>query len=180
MGVPAPDNISSFPDKGFDFTRLGIRVPTLLISPWVPKGTVIKQPLPSEKPQPNSEFDLTSIISTVKNIFGAPNFLTRRDAWAATFDGRLSEPQPRTDCPLRLPDSPKSLGFAHAAREAALPLNHLQRDIVNAFATLRGPRGAEAEADVPVLPVLQGEASEWMERVVAEVLEGKHAFAGKF
>ena len=56
MGVPAPDNISSFPDKGFNFTRLGVRIPTLLISPWVPKGTVIKQPLPSEKPQPNSEF----------------------------------------------------------------------------------------------------------------------------
>jgi phospholipase C len=172
MNVPAPDASSSFPDKGFNFTRLGVRVPTLLISPWIPKGTVISAPFDSEKPQPNSEFDLTSIISSVKNLFGAPNFLTKRDAWAATFDKRLTEKQPRTDCPILLPDAPKTLGAAHAAKEAKLPLNDLQQDIVSAFATLSGDKRLQAQA-----PKLQGEAGEWISRVVDDTLAGKHVFA---
>jgi phospholipase C len=100
----------------------GVRIPTLLVSPWVPKGTVISEPRPEEKPQPNSEFDLTSIIASVKNIFGAPKHLTKRDAWAATFDSRLSEQAPRTDCPVTLPAAPKTLGFYRAAAEAAQPV----------------------------------------------------------
>jgi phospholipase C len=40
LNVPPPgDNETSYPDK-FDFTRLGVRIPTLLISPWLPKGLV--------------------------------------------------------------------------------------------------------------------------------------------
>ena len=38
-GVPNPDGLNSTDDP-FDFTRLGVRVPSLLISPWVPKGVV--------------------------------------------------------------------------------------------------------------------------------------------
>lgn len=30
----------SYPDKGVTWDRLGVRIPTLLISPWVPKGLV--------------------------------------------------------------------------------------------------------------------------------------------
>ena len=37
MGVPAPDASKSFPDE-FDFTRLGLRIPVLAISPWLPRG----------------------------------------------------------------------------------------------------------------------------------------------
>eukprot|EP00759_Apiculatamorpha_spiralis_P043167 PhF_6_TR40750/c0_g1_i2/m.61367/K01114/plc; phospholipase C len=40
MGVPPPNGHPSYPDKGFQFDRLGIRLPTLLISPWLPKGYV--------------------------------------------------------------------------------------------------------------------------------------------
>jgi hypothetical protein len=39
MGVPAPDNHTGYPDK-FDFTRLGLRIPVFLVSPWVARGTV--------------------------------------------------------------------------------------------------------------------------------------------
>jgi phospholipase C len=39
-GVPSPDGlIGSAPPYSFDFKRLGVRVPTLLISPWIPAGT---------------------------------------------------------------------------------------------------------------------------------------------
>ena len=67
-GVPAPDDSTSYPDRGFKWNRLGVRVPTLLISPWVAKGARIGAPRASERPTPTSEFELTSIISTVRKV----------------------------------------------------------------------------------------------------------------
>jgi phospholipase C len=172
MGVPPPDSLPSFPDKGFPFDRLGIRVPTLLVSPWVSKGNVISHPHQTEKPSTNSAFELTSIAATVKKLLGAQDrpFLTKRDAWAATFEGRLRtrEAGPRTDCPAQLPAAPKSLGEVDARREAALPLNDLQADIVRAFDLLRQRQGIAQPAP---LPTLQGDASKWMEGVVSQILE---------
>jgi|EP00942_MAST-04A_sp_MAST-4A-sp1_P013176 phospholipase C len=145
--IPAPDDIKSYPDD-FDFQRLGIRVPTLLISPWIQKGTVISEPHEHEKPQSNSEFDLTSIISSVKNIFNAPNHLTKRDAWAATFDTRLNLTSPRTDCPMKLPEAPTSLGKEHAENEAKLELNDLQKQIVTNFHLLHQKFSAMKELNM--------------------------------
>ena len=69
---------SGCPDK-FAFDRLGMRLAALLVSPLVPKGTVIHDPV---GPAADSKYELTSIAATVKNLFGLPNFLTKRDAWA--------------------------------------------------------------------------------------------------
>ncbi|KAL9685560.1 hypothetical protein QQ045_023011 [Rhodiola kirilowii] len=60
----------------FRFDRLGVRVPTLLISPWIEKGTVIHKPA---GPTPSSQFEHSSI--PMKS-----NFLTKRDAWAGSFE----------------------------------------------------------------------------------------------
>lgn len=50
-------------------------------------------------PYPSSEFEHSSIPATVKKIFNLKEFLTKRDAWAGTFEGVLSRTSPRTDCP---------------------------------------------------------------------------------
>jgi len=152
-----------------------VRIPTLLISPWVPKGAVIGAPHADEKPASNSEFDLTSVIATVRKMLGGDSVskpLTKRDAWSATFDGRLSEPTARTDCPMKLPDAPKSLGAAHALNEAAQPVNDLQKQILESFRALAGRDAASHP-----LPSLQGEASLWMEDVVKQVLAGDHVLS---
>jgi hypothetical protein len=47
--------------KGFDFRRLGIRVTSYIISPWIPKNLAIKKPH-----KENSEWDLTSAIASAK------------------------------------------------------------------------------------------------------------------
>lgn len=109
----------------------------------------------------------------VRRLFNGKRTLTKRDAWAATFDTRLTEKEARKDCPMHMPDAPKSLGADRAHAEAVLPLNDLQTDIVQAFATLRGP-GVE---DHGPLPQVQGEAAGWIQKVVAEVLAGKHVRA---
>ncbi|PIA60180.1 hypothetical protein AQUCO_00400811v1 [Aquilegia coerulea] len=98
-GVPSPDGIVGPPPFFFGFDRLGVRVPTIMISPWINKGTVVHGP--NGSPFPTSEFEHSSIPATVKKLFNLPTlFLTKRDEWAGTFESIvLGRTQPRTDCP---------------------------------------------------------------------------------
>jgi phospholipase C len=148
-GVPPPDTYPSFPDS-FGFDRLGIRIPTLLISPWVPRNVVEGKPSVQAKPQPNSEYELSSIPSTIRQLFRDAMAhtppLTRRDAWAATFGHVLSETEPRVaDVPRTLPDPAPSPHYqigdhltSKLAAEAAKPMNGLQRHISSVLAHLSG------------------------------------------
>jgi phospholipase C len=66
-----PDDLH--PD-GVTFDRFGVRVPALIISPWVKPGSVLR-------PAGETQFDHTSIIATLRKLHGfAP--LTARDAAA--------------------------------------------------------------------------------------------------
>ena len=58
---PAPDDTTSYPDKGYNFQTLGVRIPTLLISPWISKGTVVSSPPEAQKPQKDSQYDLVCL-----------------------------------------------------------------------------------------------------------------------
>jgi phospholipase C len=91
--VPAPD---SHTDQ-FGFDRLGVRVPTIMVSPWINAGTVVHEPA-------KNHFDHTSVAATLKKLYDLPAFLTKRDAWAATFEDIVNNRStPRTDCPTKLP-----------------------------------------------------------------------------
>jgi len=58
---------------------------------------------PINGPHTTSEYDHTSIAATLKRIFNLPSFLTRRDAWAGTFEHLWSNrTTPRTDHPMKL------------------------------------------------------------------------------
>ncbi|KAL9675424.1 hypothetical protein QQ045_003626 [Rhodiola kirilowii] len=97
-GVPSPDGVVGQPPFNFTFDRLGVRVPAILISPWIEKGTVLHGP--NGKPTPTSEYEHSSIPATVKKIFNLKSpFLTKRDEWAGTFETVLTRTTPRTDCP---------------------------------------------------------------------------------
>ena len=50
-------------------------------------------------PYETSQFEHSSIAATVKKIFNLKEFLTKRDAWAGTFEGVLTRKTPRSDCP---------------------------------------------------------------------------------
>jgi phospholipase C len=71
----------------FDFHLYGVRVPTLLISPYVPPGTVFRAPFGSRYP-----YDHTSILATLLRWQGmnpATAGLWDRVAVAPTFEGVL-------------------------------------------------------------------------------------------
>jgi phospholipase C len=90
-----PDNLAG--QFGFQFTRFGPRVPTVLVSPWIQAGTVYRVPQSGNiAPTP---FDHTSVLKTLEKRFGLPA-LTKRDAAAPDVGGVLTLTAPRTDNPL--------------------------------------------------------------------------------
>lgn len=88
-------------DPPFAFDRLGLRVPAVLVSPLIPKGTV-----------DSTLYDHTSLLATVRELFELPEPLTRRDAEAATFTKLLDHGR-RTDTLTRLkrPSHPDAVAF---------------------------------------------------------------------
>ena len=89
-----PDGHSAGPaDTGlsfsFNFDRLGVRVPAILISPWIPKGTVVGA---------DRVFEHASIPATVSSHFiGNYTASTAREQSAQTFLDLLSLDTMRTD-----------------------------------------------------------------------------------
>ncbi|VAH95995.1 unnamed protein product [Triticum turgidum subsp. durum] len=132
VGVPSPDGIISDAPFFFNFDRLGVRVPAFFISPWIEPGTVVHRP---SGPHPTSEFEHSSIPATVKKIFNLGSFLTKRDAWAGTFDVVLTRDTPRTDCPATLPE-PVKMRPAEAAEHATI--SDFQAELVQLGAALNG------------------------------------------
>jgi len=74
--------------ENFDYTRLGVRVPTLFVNPRIPPNTVYR-PLRPSRNQPYYPFDHTSIIATLCAQFGLHGPLTPRDAVAPILSGLI-------------------------------------------------------------------------------------------
>ena len=97
-----PDgNIASADATGtgepFAFDRLGIRVPAVLISPWIPRGTVVPG---TEDPANAQIFEHASIPGTVTNFFlNGDAKRTDREQKANSFLGLLTDQmRPDDDC----------------------------------------------------------------------------------
>uniref|UniRef100_A0A0E0JD10 Uncharacterized protein n=1 Tax=Oryza punctata TaxID=4537 RepID=A0A0E0JD10_ORYPU len=136
VGVPSPDGIRGPLPFFFRFDRLGVRVPTIMVSPWIRKGTVVGRP--PGGPTATSEYEHSSIPATIKKIFNlSSDFLTRRDAWAGTFEHVFTDlEEPRTDCPETLPEVPPS--SSSAKKEDGGWLSDFQRELVQLAAFLNG------------------------------------------
>ena len=86
----------------FTFDRLGVRVPAVLISPWVPRGTVVSPLQPDGTLDKQRIFEHASIPATVTNFFlndfdqKNPNQRSPREMKAETFLDLLSLSAPRT------------------------------------------------------------------------------------
>src|SRR5437773_1680017 len=57
-------------DEDFDFTRFGVRVPFVIVSPYIPKGSVIQVPQ-------GKTFDHTSILATLEKLYNLPALKNR-------------------------------------------------------------------------------------------------------
>jgi phospholipase C len=115
----------------FDFKPLGVRIPTVIVSPLIPQGTI-----------DHTVYDHTSVLATVENIFGFQP-LTDRDRHANTFKHLLSLATPRTDAPITLPE-PSNSGIPCEGDEEVGAVNR----ILDVRTT--------PKATAPVDPSLQG------------------------
>jgi len=141
LGAFPPDN--SVGQFGFDFTRFGVRVPAVLVSPLIAPGTVYRPagPVP---------LDHTSILKTVETRWQLPA-LTARDAAAPDFGGVLTLTQPRTDDPLAGVTVPTSAG----PNPAAGTPSHIQQ--VHARLVSALPVPADEQGGAAATPALHNE-----------------------
>jgi phospholipase C len=159
--IPNPDGINSPPPGNkisyaptFDFNRLGFRVPLVIASPWVKAGRV-----------DSTRYQHTSILATVKKMFGWDDFLTKRDASANTFEHLFSElDAPRSDTPQKLPRAalPKITADTDSPEHPANhPLDTIQQGILMKAYHLT--QGSHPEGPSPDdLPTTQGEVSDFI------------------
>jgi phospholipase C len=162
---PNPDDTASFPVPPFSFDRLGLRVPTILVSPCIPKGRVEHRLLQH-----------TSVLKTASELFGLNGPLNHRDASAASFaDLFLAAPRPASDMPTKL-DRPSlqeavmSIAAGIPVDPADEPLDSLTEEWVRGMALLaarRTPATATATAAAsPSLPAKQGDVAEFIDRIL--------------
>lgn len=124
---------SQFNKYGFNFGQLGVRVPAVIVSPLIAKGTV-----------DHTVYDHTSILATIESQFRlAP--LTNRDRNANNLLPLLTLAAPRGDCPATLVNpAPPTLKPAAAAAttndEEPLPSS----------GTVRGALAIAAKADYDI------------------------------
>ncbi len=139
-GATPPDDSAG--EFGFDFTRFGVRVPTVLVSPLIAPGTVFRVP------DGATPLDHTSILKTVEKRWGLPA-LTARDAAAPDIGAVLTLATPRTDDPLAGVTVPRSGVTAPNAEE----VSHLQRIHAELVAALPVPDAAGGNHHV--MPALE-------------------------
>ncbi|KAJ8762701.1 hypothetical protein K2173_012193 [Erythroxylum novogranatense] len=154
--IPSPDDIVGPSPYYFKFDRLGVRIPAFFISPWIEPGTVLHGP---SGPYLTSEFEHSSIAATVKKIFNLKDFLTKRDAWAGTFEGVLTRTTPRTDCPVTLPE-PVKLRDGGAIEGSKL--SEFQEELVQLAAVLNGDHKKDIYPDKLVESMTVAEAAAYV------------------
>ncbi|PKI57769.1 hypothetical protein CRG98_021836 [Punica granatum] len=117
--------------------RLRFMVSRALMGSWGPSRSSSVVHGPNGSPYPTSEYEHSSIPATVKKLFNLSSpFLTKRDAWAGTFEGIVQKlAEPRTDCPEKLP-TPVKIREAEAKEEAKL--SEFQQEMLQLAAVLKG------------------------------------------
>jgi phospholipase C len=125
----SPDRMSNPGQEGFNFTRFGVRVPAVVVSPFIAQGTVFRSPL-------STPYDHTSVLATLRDWLGIPAAVmlkSERIVAAPTLEQVLTLATPRTDLPAISPPP----GVSVPANLAAPP-NDLQRSMIAAAAQFRG------------------------------------------
>jgi phospholipase C len=164
---PAEPPDDSVGEEGFRFDRLGVRVPTVLVSAWADEGHVVGAP-----------FRSTSAIRTLIEWWGLGAPLTRRDADAPSLLPLLSRgaPRPATDWP---DVQPRGSGLRERAEQEFLrrfedliaPMDRLERDLLgDALA-----HEARVNHTVPVADSLRAthqEAHDHFQRIGANYFPG--------
>jgi phospholipase C len=160
---PNPDDKAKWTVPAFTFDRLGLRVPAVIVSPWIPKGAVVNRPLQH-----------TSVIKTAIDLFGLAGPLNHRDASAASFSDlftQLPNARAAASMPTKLNRPPLNQTVTSNVAGVVVdpgdePLDDLTQEWVKGFAELTARRAglqmAQVAAEGP-MPSTQGEAAAFID-----------------
>ena len=119
MGVVPPEENMPYQQEDFEFDRLGVRVPMIMMSSHIAAQTIVQD-----------VFDHTSFLHTMREKWQFEH-LTNRDSNAASFKAVFNQPEAREWPelpPINWPPEPLVLEFEQH------PLNHLQKAILKVAA----------------------------------------------
>ncbi len=135
--VVPPDASAPVGEMGFQFDRLGVRIPTIAVSAWIPEHTVV-----------TDKHRATSLLATMRTRWnlGAP--LTQRDASARPFNDifTLATPREAHDWPEIIPKPVPPMPDSIFPLDA--PLGMLGQALVGAVMSY----GTEFGVPIPKLP----------------------------
>ncbi|MHB1756460.1 MAG: alkaline phosphatase family protein [Leptospirillum sp.] len=136
-----PDGRVSTDQPPFGFDRLGIRVPAILISPLVGKGIL-----------DHTLYDHTSLLATVKKVFGLPLFLTKRDASANTFEHHFATGalRLRADMPDLTPYSDGSASIFSGSISSPSPVPEIYTSFQDSLIDLSNRLNLQTEGDAAI------------------------------
>lgn len=137
----APDGAP--PTGPFAFDRYGVRVPAVIVSPYVAPGTILRALPGGNLPHrgPPYPFDHTSIIATLRQCFKLGEPLTARDALAPDLGSALTLHDPTNNGPAQI-DPPAYVPTpAEVATALDEPLNGTQQALHALATRLQGVQG---------------------------------------
>lgn len=133
---PPPGDTASWVPS-FNFDRLGLRVPTLIVSPWVAAGKV-----------DSTEYRHTSVLATVMKMYGLKGQLTNRVKTAPTFESLFDQKKPRADTPGSIQSvkhfpTPRTFASGTTVKQSGFGLDSIQHELVQGVDNLTRPAGSE-------------------------------------
>lgn len=152
---------------GFDFKQYGVRVPAVIVSPLIPKGTI-----------DHRLYDHTSVLATLHSLFQTEP-MTERDKNAnSLMDLLLKLNSPRNDTPIEMPNPANSGQKPMAATPAAnlaLPANQGSLPLF-LHAALRADLATATTPDEQTIIknefskiATRGDAGAYLEKVAAKI-----------
>jgi phospholipase C len=137
--------------SGFPFDRYGVRVPAVIISPYMPPGSIVRSnPTGLPHQGPPYPYDHTSIIATLRKLFGLGEPLTARDGAAPDLIGALSLDDPTNDGPASVSPTSRVPSAQELSKTASAPPNPMQRSLAAMSAQLP-LKAAQASAHIAAL-----------------------------
>jgi phospholipase C len=154
----------------FGFRQLGLRVPTVIVSPLVAKGTI-----------DHTIYDHTSILATVEKMFNLGN-MTKRDGSANDMRHLFKLGSLREDAPVTLPE-PAVSGYVHKEKSrnsVASRLSASLQELVSFFRPGEIDPSLQGFHHIALLRDLQGAPDGEKEKMTQRFLKHKEFQAVKY
>jgi phospholipase C len=135
---------------GFSFDRYGVRVPAVIVSPYIKPGTILRVADVLPHRGPPYPYDHTSIIATLRKCFNLGGPLTARDAAAPDLDAVLTLAAPDNGGPAQIEVPPYQPSDEDLNDAIGRRLSAMQIGLRHLAAVLPRP-GDDVEAHIATL-----------------------------